>query len=317
LTHAALSVHGQGSLFELPGGRRLFTLAHLSAPSLADPASIFFLRPVRFNEPREIVRQDIATGKNAPAWVSAKERLLFSGGAALLEYSFENSLDRRMMLVAEDGVPFRLRGLDPTNGKELWSRVFDRQPPIPFADPQGDCIVLGWNAKAGAAEDAAHKYPEVWQVFKRSKVSKQDTLFEAVDIRSGKSIGAALVQAGSGAASYDSAFAVGGILFLVKDQRRVSLYSLRDSHLLARLVGEIPSASVAAKTFVLADEVGRLTVYDLESAEKVNELLFDEPIAYTHFSGDGKSLFVLSQYQEAFLFDAEKLKQKSASSAPL
>lgn len=155
----------------------------------------------------------------------------------------------------------------------------------------------------------AHKFPGVWEGFKHAKLAVQDTLFEALDARTGKPTGAALVQAGSGAISYESAFAAGDSLVLVKDHYRISLYSLNDSRLIARLNGEIPAASAAAGLRAASDESGILMLYDLRTGEKRNEVLFAEPVAYTHFSEDGKRLFVLSQFQESFIFDVAEMRK--------
>ena len=67
-----------------------------------------------------------------------------------------------------------------------------------------------------------------------------DSFFEILDAHSGKTLGGVLVQQGSGPYSYDAAFSVGDALFLMKDGKRVSVYSLRDGSLKARFVGGFP-----------------------------------------------------------------------------
>jgi hypothetical protein len=80
----------------------------------------------------------------------------------LFEYSFESRAGRGLFLPRLDsvssgrgarlpqgvGVPFHLRMLDPASGRELWSRTFNGLPPIPFADPPGERLVLRWHQKA-------------------------------------------------------------------------------------------------------------------------------------------------------------------------
>jgi hypothetical protein len=111
---------------------------------------------------------------------------------------------------------------------------------VPFADSQGDRLVLGWNATSPQAASAAKRIPSVWEIFKHAKISKLDSYFEILDARFGKSLGGVLIQVGSGPASYDAAFSAGNALFLLKDGKRVSVYSLQDGRLEARLVGGIP-----------------------------------------------------------------------------
>lgn len=318
LSRFALAVGSMGGMFEIAGGRRILSGLQFYAANFADPASLFLLRRAPKTGQSDVTRHDLQDGKGVLAWSNSQKppASIHAGRSALIEYSLDSPMGRGIMLLGVEGIPFRLRGIDPATGKQLWSRAFGGATPLPFSDPQGDQLVLGWGARSDGAEPAAHKFPAVWEIFKHAKPAKQDTLFESIDARTGKPTGAALVQAGSGAISYESAFAVGDTLILVKDHRRVSLYSLADSHLKGRIVGEIPSANSHANLLVVSDEAGRLLLYDLKTAEKVNDLLFAEPVAYTHFSEDGKKLFVLSQYQEAFVLDVDQIRHKGAADEP-
>jgi len=83
----------------------------------------------------------------------------------------------------------------------LWKRDFGANAPTPFADPQGDRLVLGWKAKSWDAKEAASRNPAVKLIYKNAKLTDQDSFFEALDVRTGKSLGGILVQVGSGAPS--------------------------------------------------------------------------------------------------------------------
>jgi hypothetical protein len=251
----------------------------------------------------------------------------------LFEYSFENRAGRGMLLPQmEEGpgsflqrdlalpqgvsVPFRLRALEPATGKETWNRSFSGFPPIPFADPQGERLVLGWNANSQGAVAAAKRNSTVLQSFKRAKINKQDSFFEVLDAPSGKSLGGVLVQVGNGPASYDTAFSAGDALFLVKDGKRVSLYSLQDGSLKARFVGGLPAANAKSKLFAIEETTGNLFIYDLATATKLDQQIFPDAIAYTHFSADGNRLFVLTQHQVAYVLDASNLRTSPKFASP-
>lgn len=125
----------------------------------------------------------------------------------------------------------------------------------------------------------------------------------AFDARSGKSLGGVLVQVGNHAWSFDAAFSEGDTLFLLKDGIRVSLFSLSDGALKAKLVGNKPAANGVSGLLALNEGAGKLAVYDARTGAKLDQLLFPEQIAYSHFSDDGKRLFVLTQNQLAFVMD--------------
>jgi hypothetical protein len=183
-------------------------------------------------------------------------------------------------------------------------------------DPQGDRLVLGWGAKTGGAHKAARQHETAWQSFKTAKINKEDTLFEALDARSGESLGCVLVQTGSGAKSFESAYSEGDSLILVKDGIRLSLYSLRDGSLKARLVGERSAANAQSALLALHRGGGLVTLYDLNSGAQRYELRFQEGIAYLHFSVDGKRLFVLTEHQAAYIIDVNGVGQDPASAKP-
>lgn len=316
LDRIAFSVDGNSAAFQLPTGARIYSGPRFSAANFSDQASAYFLVPRdRTNSDRML--QLAPASKTAEAvWTGGKDRIR-SGGTALLEYSLATMIRPRLAVTGENDVPYSLRALDPATGKELWKREFLENSPIPFADPQGDRLVLGWYAQDLHAQAAAKRIPSVWEIFKRAKISKLDSYFEIVDAHSGNSVGGVLVQVGSGPMSYDAAFSAGDALFLVKDGKRVSVYSLQDGSLKTRLVGGIPTASSQANLFAMEQGPGHLSIFDLATGAKLDEEIFAEPIAYTHFSADGNRLLVLSRHQVAYVLDVTgPRKAPVAASAP-
>jgi len=114
---------------------------------------------------------------------------------------------------------------------------------------------------------------------------------------------------GSGPISFDSAFSVGDTMILVKDSVRISLFSLADGQLKARLVGVGPSVSAESKLLALDLESGRLGIYDSNSGVKLQQFIFPDSIAYTRFSADGKRLFLLTEHQATFILDVSKVRE--------
>jgi hypothetical protein len=311
LTTLALSTDTRGGLYQIPSGRRLSSFSHFSAVQIS-PAGVLLLLPAGPAEAAEVKRYQEEGDKTVSAWFSDKKGRLRSGGATLLEYSvnFEFGRAFRGPVPVGSVAPFLPRSLDPLTGKELWSHRFELPAPLPFADPQGDTLVLGWHAGSDHAWSVARRYAALWEHFKHSKIAEQDTLFEAVDVRTGESKGAALVQIGSGPSSYTSAFAAGDTLVLVKDLTRLSLYSLTDGQLKARLAGQLPAVSAPGNLLALTDRPGHVVLYDSRTAEKLDEQLFSEPIEYLHFSADGERLLVVTEFQEVFLLDLHDLGKK-------
>ena len=318
LDRFAFSVDGNGAAFQVGTGERIYSGPRFSATIFSDQPSASLLLPRNSNTPTHVVQLALNSGKTSAAWSGGKDHL-HSGGTVLLDYALGNPMRHGFDVTRENDVAYRLSALDPVTGKELWERNFFQNSPVPFADPQGERLVLAWNAKSSGAEAAAKRIRSAWEIFKHAKLSKLDTYFEIVDASSGKSIGGALVQQSSGPYSFEAAFSVGDALFLVKDGKRVSVHSLQDGRLLARLFGVIPAANAQSNLFAIEEGPGLLVFYDLATASKLGEHIFPDSIAYTHFSGDGNHLFVLTNHQVAYILDVNAIRSAppaASSSAP-
>jgi hypothetical protein len=208
-----------------------------------------------------------------------------------------------------------MRVFDTLSGVELWKRNFSSDSPIPFPDPQGGRIVLGWFAKDGGAVKAARQNQKLKETFKSVKTKPQDSFFEVLDARSGKSLGSALVPVGIGPWTYDFAFSEGDSLIVGKDGMRVSLYSIKDGSLLTRMTGNTPAANGPARLLALKANASTLILYDLDSGAKLDEQMFPDEIVYQHFSDDGKKLLVLTEHQWVFVLDVGRVPRKIPGAA--
>jgi hypothetical protein len=318
LDQLALSVGGAGAIFQVSNGQRSTSFPKFTTANFTNQQEATLLLAGTRRDPSHLVRGNTSNGETSPAWEIPKDGVLHSNGPVLLEYSFkkESFAGSWDFERPEEQLPFRLRALDPASGKELWKRDFEDHPPTPFADPQGERLILCWPAKSRGAKEAASLNPAVYLLYKNAKLTDQDSFFESLDARTGKSLGGILVQVGSGATSFDSAFSVGDAVVLIKDGVRVSLYSLADGQLKAHLSGSVPSINGESKLLAVGLGSGRLGIFDSNSGAKLDEQLFPGEIAYTHFSSDGKRLFVLTEHQAAFILDLSKVREARAETPP-
>ena len=313
LDYLAIAEKGSGAVFQTSTGARVYSSPYFLAANLTAPSTALLLYPPVQPDPYQITQLSLPTGKTSTAWTGGKQ-LLVSSGTADLEYSLVNSLHLVIRASKPFEPSFTLVARDPASGSELWKQDYRDSSPIPFADPQGDRVVLAWRADSPAAHAAAKHIPSVWPVYKKSKLSDRDTFFEVLDARSGQTIGGVLYQRGDGPQSVDAAYSVGDALFLVKDGRRISVLSLRDGSARAVFLGGYPVANAQSKLFAAEESPGHVSFFDLETGKKLGEHVFPHPISYMHFSADGTRLLVLTAYQIVYILDTDYFRQSPATS---
>ena len=314
LSAITIGVPGQAGVFEPATGRRTADFDGLRGAWFSDDHDCYILVPGASQKtPATIENVDARSGTTSSP-VSLQENAfreedIFSGPVLLSHY-----LKVPVFLPGMQEFPFELRGLDPSSGKPLWTRSFDISPssqyrytPIPFTDPQGDRVVLGWRAKAPGGQAAADRDAGVKRLMKSTKLSEHDSLFEVLDARTGKMVGAALVQTGAEAASFDSAFSEGDWLVLEKNGRSAIVFSLSTGQQVAQETGYAPTISAAAGLLSVTTDGGHLELYDLKARTQRYTYQFPQEIAYSHFSADGGRLLVLTEDQTVYVLDMSKI----------
>ena len=306
----ALSAADKGRVFSVTDGGQVASLPR-SRGAAVDASSVVFLDVWRgLKKAVQISKMDFPTQKVSK--VSSVEDSLFRvSRGTTLAYS-PDTMGVLASTSREGRIPYHMRVFDTFSGVELWKRNFSSDSPIAFPDPQGDRIVLGWFAKDSGAAKAAGQNQKLKETFKSAKTKPQDSFFEVLEARSGKSLGGALVAVGLGPWTYDFAFSVGESLIVGKDGMRVSVYSIKDGSLVARLTGNTPAANGAAKLLALKASEGKMILYDLDSGTKLDEQMFPDEIVYQHFSDDGKNLLVLTAHQWVFVLDVSKIPRTEA-----
>ncbi len=309
LATLAVSLSGAAGTFDLNTGKRLASLKSFHGVSFASSESAFLSEPVR-GKPASTVQhwtRNQQSSADSPDWIADKAADFVPSRHSFVSYSFYSLKAGDLHRSGRNSeIPFELRGLDPATGRELWQHSYQFDPPVPFADPQGGRIVLGWKANTESARSSAKHFPGTHDAYKKQKIKDLDSYFEVLDAGSGASLGGVLIQFGSGPATFDSAFSEGDFLFLAKDLYRLSVFHLGDSVLLGRLRGAHPTVSAEPKILALDEGSGKLALYRLADISKVALRQFPDSISYLCFSEKGDRLLVLTAHQEVFILDVKK-----------
>jgi hypothetical protein len=310
LSTLALSLHGAGATYDLKSGERIESLRSFRGANFSS-ADDAFLQIEDFSKSvpgvSHWLKKQQSASKDSPDWLAEKTLDLMSSRNAFVAYSFYNFINRDYPMIGLKGeIPFELHAHDPATGRELWRHRYDQSSPLPFADPQGARIVLGWQANTDAAHSVAKRFPAARDAYKKQKVKAMDTFFEVLDVSTGASLGGVLVQFGSGPEGFDSVLSGGDLLFLSKDNYRLSVFQINEGKLLARLRGEHPTITELGKMFALDEGGGRVSIYSLLTAKRLALRPLPDLVAYMSFSQSGDRLLVLTIHQQLLVLDVAK-----------
>src|SRR5206468_2823267 len=125
------------------------------------------------------------------------------------------------------------------------------------------------------------------------KEKEGDYLLEILGLAHGDVLGKLLIETGKGSFRLANVFAADDWVVITDTQNRVLVYSLKSGDLKGRAFGGYAAISRASNLLCVENESGKLAVYDLNTMEKRDELIFSSPISMLRFSPDGTHLFVL------------------------
>lgn len=317
-----ISADGQGAAYRVADGTQIANFTGLRGAWFDDDQHATLRVPEE--EPLHSQLQTFSgtNGATDVAWSRVDERLhnesLMSGPVLLTEVRQQVGF-----YIGQKTLGFNERALDLKTGKMLWSRDFggnppregySGEPPVAFTDPQGERVVLGWDAKSDHAGDLAKRNAVAKQNMKAKKVNEHDSLFEVANARTGATEGVAFVPGGSGPQGYSSAYSAGNWLILVKDGVRITAVSLVDGDERLHLTGRETALCAAADLLAVSDDGGRLSLYDLVAGARKDAWTLPENVVYLRFSADRKRLLALTEYQTAYVLDLTAAKAGAAPS---
>jgi WD40 repeat protein len=311
LANLAISFRGAGAIYRIATGERIASYPNIGGAWFSSDEMAYLRSRLPDNSPAPVQKLDLRSNKVIHTWSEPESFVpdrvrddIHAGGSILLVDSpvvlSPGSGDVGLQMRSTEA--YELRALDMEKGTRLWARAFATDVPVPFADPQGNRVVLGWVATTEAARVESKR---VLHGTRRSEIvnhSEHDTFFEVLNARDGKVLGGVITQIGAGPEEFESVFSVGDALILFKDDLRITIFSLSKGLQIARFFGSVLAASGESNLLAVSDRKS-LKLYDLETGAKRDEYAFPDDMAYLHFSVDGKRLLAITAHQMAYVLD--------------
>jgi hypothetical protein len=187
---------------------------------------------------------------------------------------------------------------DVTTNKPLWSRHFAHEVPSLALNSAASTLLLGWSLAEPGGHEKLQNFPDL-----KSQASKDDYLYEVIDLRKGSASGKVLVKTNKRSIHLENGTSDGDWVVLTAAGNQVLTFSLANGIEKGHVFGNRPIVLAAAGLLAVDKDAKELDLYDLESLELRRRYVFSDPISLKRLSDDGKRLMVLTASQTAYLID--------------
>jgi hypothetical protein len=187
---------------------------------------------------------------------------------------------------------------DIASNKPLWSRHFSHEVPGWTPNSAAGTILLRWSLAEPGAHDELQSFPDL-----KGQASKEDDLFEVLDIHNGGILGKILVKTNKRSILPEGSFADGDWVVVSAAGNQVLAFSLASGAERGHFFGTHPLILGSAGVLALENDAKEVDLYDLNSQQLRRRYIFADPVSVKQLSADGKRLLVLTASQTAYLID--------------
>ena len=304
----AVSERSRGAVWDLTKGERVlhvrgFRGAHFGADNL-----LYADFPKQGSEERTIARVNPTTraaafGAEPDKAVRVSGMTASQHGPYLLHRQTSGPFGKRGGTGKRDEKNPRIEMADALTGAPLWSKEFMYEEPEIWVSGEEGTVVLAWATKERAVREEVKQDPALGPRLAAMREKEGDYFLQVLDARTGATLGKLLIETGKGSFHIHNAFSTGDWVVVTDSENRVLVYSLSAGELRGRVFGD--RAAVAPRTglFVVENERGQLSLYDLQTMGRREQFNFPGAVALARFSADGRRLFVLTADQTAYVLD--------------
>lgn len=328
LSWVVLSGRARGGVWSLITGDRYYHTIGFRGAYVDENLGVWVDFPAKAGQKRQVVTIDLKTALLTPAYevstpntrqygkylVTVESERAARERAKEREKEKEKSGDDIPLNENPDDYGVRRDGTfevrDVTSDRVLWSREFKDELPTYGFSPATGSFTFRWSLRSKTAKEIV-KANESLTAMQSSMGDKDgDYLVQVIEAETGRVKGQTLIETGEGSFRAIRTVTAGDWLAIVDSENRVLFYSLSTGVLRHRYFGKSVAIGVDANIAAIENVPGRLSIYDLSSGAKIRDLSFRTPVAFLQFSADGKRLLVLTDEQEAILFDTAKLRTR-------
>jgi hypothetical protein len=192
---------------------------------------------------------------------------------------------------------------DVRDAKPMWSRYFHGERPDGWITAESGILILYWPVGSKAIKSVVNSDLDAAAKLNQFPDKKGVFLLQVINLDSGAVQSSVAIDTGRNSFVAKAITVSGNHIVLFDDQNRVLLYTL-DGKRQASLPGRGYSFSSDLLLVNEEAQAERLALYDLSTAQKRSEYIFESPVIFSDFSADGKRLLVVTANQMTYLIDS-------------
>jgi WD40 repeat protein len=248
------------------------------------------------------------TAKNIPKerladFIDEPRRVVFS---VILPFGQVSFGDYNSFLFPEKTT---IKVADSKSGDPLWSKYFSAETPSYLVDSSEENIVFYWKLTSKAAKEIVKNNPKLQQQIPTFGEKEGDYLVQTLDANTGNVKTETLIETGKGSFRIEGVSKTGDYLTIKDSENRILIYSISNGKILWKYFGDNVAIDAVNSTAVIENISGHLSIYNLKTGKKTDELLFANYIEFAKFNKEGSKLFVLTTNQVAYIFNTSELSR--------
>lgn len=297
LDYLALSSRSRGGVWDLRNGQAVLTLRGFRGGYLSPDGFLYADFPRFENAERNVAKLSLSNGEIVPG-----SKLEYPNTKQIGPYLVITKAAKKEPYM-QFGSNVILEVFDATTMSLLWSKPYPKEAPMAWVAPRRKTISLVWEMTDEAVKDEMKNDPALRKQLASMKDKEGDYLVKVLDMRDGNELGKLLIETGKGSFRLQNVYADGDLVLVSDSENRVLLYSLKTGEQKARVFGSAAAIAPNGKLLCVANENGKLNIYDLATMKTLDQFVFTSSVAMLDFNEEGNKLMVLTSNQTAYVFD--------------
>lgn len=293
----AASGRTRGAVWNLARGDRVFHVRGFSACAFSPQDNLYADFPAHGNDKRSLGILNPATDTIQSGAKLDDENVQIAQVGTYLLYGKREK--------GKWNGPLDFEVHDIATGATLWTKRFSNGAPDVGISPSGGEFTFVLPFTSDAAKSAEEQDAALTAESKRISDKNTARLVQIINPSDGKLRAEFAVDTGGGSFRIRQVLPVGKWAVLADTDNRALVYSL-DGELRGSFFGTRAAVSDAGGFLALESEPGTLSIYDLATLQKSEDLSFGMPLAFYQFVGDGSKLLAVTDDQTAYLLSVSQ-----------